>query len=183
LIMADAFIPDIETVRRAQAIGGDYTRSRLQIVADRPGNPMRAEIRRFGAAVALRAPAFGEHQFNRAYGFSDGAIDAAAEVIDWFGEVGAVGSFEVAPGLQTAGLTELLHARGYRHADFHATFAGPGGPAPIGVGGDRSAAGRERAGACGFLGRLPSWLEQYDLSRLHGALAQRGGLVALPWTL
>jgi len=42
----------------------------VQIIADRPGNPMGAGVRRFGDAIAARCPAFGEHLFNLAFGFT-----------------------------------------------------------------------------------------------------------------
>jgi hypothetical protein len=116
--MGSALIPDLAMVRRAQAIAAEYTRSRLRIVADRPGNPMRAEIRRLGAALALKAPLFGAHPFNRAYGFSDGEVEIAAEIVDWYAESGVAGSFEIMPGRQTTKLIELLHRRGYRHTGF-----------------------------------------------------------------
>ena len=51
------FIPDLEDVRRAQAIVSGYTRSRQAIIAARPGNPRGAECRTFGGgAIALRTP-------------------------------------------------------------------------------------------------------------------------------
>ena len=78
------FIPDLDDVRRAQAIVGGYTRTRLEIIAARPGNPMGAEVRAFDGAVALRAPGFPGSVFNRAWGFTDALIDEVPGVIDWF---------------------------------------------------------------------------------------------------
>ena len=62
----DVLLPDLALVRRAQAIYGDYTASRVEIVSNRPGNPLGAEVRRFEGATACRVPSFGEHLFNRA---------------------------------------------------------------------------------------------------------------------
>jgi ribosomal protein S18 acetylase RimI-like enzyme len=121
---ARVLIPDADIVRRSQAIYGGYSATRLQIVAARPGNPMRAEVRRYGEAVALRAPPFGPHDFNRAYGFTDEHLDAAAEVAEGYMAAGVAGSFEIAPGLPTDRLLALLHERGYRQTGFHAAFAG-----------------------------------------------------------
>ena len=120
-----ALLPDLDTVRRAQALFGGYAGSRVQIVAARPGNPLGAGVRRFGGAVALRAPPFGEHNFNRAFGFTDDALDAAREVIAWYAEADVAGAFEIAPGPPSAKLMALLHEHGYRHTGFHAGFAGP----------------------------------------------------------
>ena len=123
--MAAPLIPDLDLVRRAEAIIADYARSRVQIIANRPGNPLRAEIRRFGEAVALRTPPFGEHFFNRALGFDDEHLDAAREVVAWYAEASVPGLFEVLPGLPSEALMALLAEHGYRQVRFHATFAGP----------------------------------------------------------
>ena len=122
---APMLIPDPSHVRRAQAIIGGYTASRVQIIVDRPGDARGAGVRRYGAAVATRAPRFGEHLFNRGYGFTDETLDAAREVADWYAEADVPGAFEIAPGAPTKALMEMLHARGYRHTDFHTAFAGP----------------------------------------------------------
>ncbi len=71
-----------------------------------------------------RAPPFGEHLFNRAFGFTDATLDAAAEVADWYAEGDVRGAFEIVPGLPTGALMAMLHERGYRHTGFHANFAG-----------------------------------------------------------
>jgi len=120
-----ALLPDLDTVRRAQALFGGYAATRVEIVAARPGNTLGAGVRRFGEAVALRAPPFGEHNFNRAYGFTDEALDAAREVVGWYAEADVAGAFEIAPGPPSARLMPLLHEHGYRHTGFHAAFAGP----------------------------------------------------------
>jgi len=119
-------LPDLDLVRRCQAITGATVAIRVGIIAARPGNPLGVAVRRYGDdAIALRAPPFGEHFFNRAFGFTDKTLDAAAEVADWYAEAGVRGAFEVAPGPPSDALLELLHARGYRHTRFHAAFAGP----------------------------------------------------------
>ncbi len=123
--MPAPLIPDADLVRRAQAIIGNYTASRVEIIGARPGNPLRAEVRRFGAALATRAPPFGEHLFNRAIGFTDANLEAAAQVVDWYAEAPVAGVFEIAPGLENDRLMELLAARGYRQVRFHGAFAGP----------------------------------------------------------
>jgi ribosomal protein S18 acetylase RimI-like enzyme len=119
------FIPDLATVRRAEAIIAAYAASRVQLIADRPGNPLDAQIRRHGEAVALRVPVFGDHFFNRACGFDDEQLDAARDVIAWYAENNVPGMFEVLPGVPSERLMALLAEHGYRHVRFHATFAGP----------------------------------------------------------
>lgn len=119
------FIPNLATVRRAEAIIANYAASRVQIIAERPGNPMDAQVRRYGEAVALRAPLFGEHFFNRACGFDDDSLDAAREVIAWYAEKNVPAQFEVLPGVPSGRLMALLAEHGYRQTSFHATFGGP----------------------------------------------------------
>jgi len=120
----EPLLPDVDLVRRSMAISGGCTATRLEIVAARPGNPLGAEVRRYGGALATRAPPFGEHLFNRAFGFTDATLDAAAEVAAWYAEGRVRGAFEILPGLPTGALTSMLHARGYRHTGFHANFVG-----------------------------------------------------------
>ncbi|HEX4197164.1 MAG TPA: GNAT family N-acetyltransferase [Caulobacteraceae bacterium] len=122
--MSAIFIPDLDDVRRAQGVIGGYTRTRLEIIAARPGNPLGAEARRFGGAVALRAPGFPNSAFNRAYGFCDDQIDEIPALIDWYA-AGAGGAFELAPGRPIARTARLLAEAGYAQTGFHATFAGP----------------------------------------------------------
>jgi GNAT superfamily N-acetyltransferase len=119
------FIPDTGVVRRAERVFAEYTRSRVEIIAARPGNPRDAQIRRYGDAIALRAPPFGEGTFNRAYGFSDETLDDARDAIEWYAEKNLPAVFEVLPGVPSDELMALLARRGYRQVGFHATFGGP----------------------------------------------------------
>jgi ribosomal protein S18 acetylase RimI-like enzyme len=113
---------DVTTVRRAQRVIGSFVATRTQTIADRPGNPLGAEIRRYDGALATRIPPFGQHRFNRAFGFSDESLAAAEAVVDWYAEAGVAGAFEISPGLETDRLLSLLHRRDYRHTSFHATL-------------------------------------------------------------
>lgn len=117
-------ISDLELVRRCQTIIGEYTATRVQIIADRPGNPMGAGVQRRSGAIATRCPAFGENLFNRAFGFTDEALEDAKGVIDWYAELSVPAAFEIAPGPSGDALMELLHAHGYRQTGFHGAFAG-----------------------------------------------------------
>jgi ribosomal protein S18 acetylase RimI-like enzyme len=127
-------IPNADLVRRCQAIIGGYTATRVQIIADRPGNPRGAGVRRFGGAIATRCPVFGENLFNRAFGFDDAALADARAVMDWYAEWKVPAAFEIAPGLKADALMRLLHAHGYRQTGFHGAFAGwaalPAAPSP-----------------------------------------------------
>jgi GNAT superfamily N-acetyltransferase len=118
------FIPDLSDVRRAQAVIGAYTRTRLEMIAARPGNPLGAEFRPFDGAVALRAPGFPNSAFNRVYGICDEHIDEVPALIDWYA-AGAGGAFELTPGRPIARTARLLAEAGYVQTGFHATFAGP----------------------------------------------------------
>jgi GNAT superfamily N-acetyltransferase len=123
--MAPPLIPDADLLRRAERIIGEYARTRVEIIAARPGNPLGAETRRYGEAIALRVPLFGEHFFNRACGFTDETLGAAGEAIAWYAEKDVPAMFEVLPGLPSSALMALLAGHGYRQVGFHATFAGP----------------------------------------------------------
>ena len=117
-------IPDLDLVNRCQAIIGNCTATRVQIIAARPGNPLGAAVRRFGGAVAVRCPQFGEHMFNRAWGFTDAALDDAQTAIDWYAERNVPAAVEIAPGPESGALMALLHAKGFRQSGFHGAFAG-----------------------------------------------------------
>ncbi|HEY1752121.1 MAG TPA: GNAT family N-acetyltransferase [Caulobacteraceae bacterium] len=117
-------IPDLDLVARCQAIIGGYTATRVQIVADRPGDPRGAGVRRWPGAVACRCPMFGENMFNRGFGFSDATLDAAGEAIAWYEEWKVPAAFEVAPGPPGEALMALLAGHGYRQTGFHTAFAG-----------------------------------------------------------
>jgi GNAT superfamily N-acetyltransferase len=123
--MIEPFIPDMGRVRRAERIIAEYTRSRVEIIASRPGNPLGAQTRRYGEAIALRVPPFGEHLFNRSCGFTDESLDDARDAIAWYAEYDVPAVFEVLPGLPSGRLMALLAENGYRQVGFHATFAGP----------------------------------------------------------
>jgi GNAT superfamily N-acetyltransferase len=126
------YIPDLDDTHRAQAIVGDYTRTRLEIIAARPGNPLGAEFRQFDGAFALRTPGFPVSAFNRAYGFCDEHIEHIPGLIDWYA-AGAGGAFDIAPGRPVARTTRLLSDAGYALSGFHVTTVGlpdlPGWPA------------------------------------------------------
>jgi hypothetical protein len=85
-------------------------------------------------AIALRCPSYGENLFNRGYGFSDETLEDARKAIDWYAEQNVPAAFEIAPGLPSEALLDLLHAHGYRHTGFHGAFAGwsnmPVAPSP-----------------------------------------------------
>src|SRR5579863_4903641 len=97
--MIEPFIPNADRVRRAERIIAEYARSRVEIVAARPGNPLGAQTRRYGEAIALRVPPFGEHLFNRACGFTDENLDDARDAIAWYAADDVPAVFEILPGL------------------------------------------------------------------------------------
>lgn len=119
-----SFVPDLDDVRRAQAVVGAYTRTRLEIIASRPGNPLDAEFRQVGEAVALRAPGSPSPFFNHAYGFCDEHVAEIPALLDWYA-AGAGGAFDLAPGREIGQTARLLAGAGYVQTGFHATFAGP----------------------------------------------------------
>ena len=126
--MSTLLLPDAAMVSRSQAIIGAYTATRVRIIAARPGNPLKAEVRTFDQALATRIPVFGEHLFNRAFGFCDDALDDAAAVADWYAEARVAGSFEIAPGSPHGQLLAML--QGFSDA-YHAGWAATGPRVPM----------------------------------------------------
>jgi hypothetical protein len=119
-----SYIPSADDVVRAQAIVGGYSRSRLDIIGARPGNPMGVEIREVGGATALMARRFAAPHFNCGYGFCDEQADELPAVLDWYAQAGVTGRFELAPGRPIERTARLLAGAGYVQIGFHATFAG-----------------------------------------------------------
>jgi GNAT superfamily N-acetyltransferase len=62
--------------------------------------------------------------YNRGFGFSDETLEEARKAIAWYAEQHVPAAFEIAPGMPSEALLELLHAHGYRHTGFHGAFAG-----------------------------------------------------------
>jgi hypothetical protein len=121
---AAPILPDLRLIQAATAIDIAYTRDRLAVIAGAPGNPFGVEIRDYGRGTAFQARAMPSPNFNRAVGFTDETLDGARQVMDWFKATGS--RFDIAPGLETRRLRDLLAGRGYMQAEFHATLvAGP----------------------------------------------------------
>jgi ribosomal protein S18 acetylase RimI-like enzyme len=133
-VALESFIPTPDDIIRAPAIVGAYTRTRLDMIAARPGNPMGAQARPAGGALALIARRFPSPNFNCVYGFCDDDIDHLPGLLDWYAEGGAVGRFQLAPGRPLERTFAALAAVRYAQTGFHATFAGPAalpdGPSP-----------------------------------------------------
>jgi ribosomal protein S18 acetylase RimI-like enzyme len=119
-----SYLPSADDVVRAQAIVGGYSRSRLDIIGARPGNPAGVEIREVDGAVALMARRFAAPHFNCGYGFCDEQADQLPSVLDWYAQAGVTGRFELAPGRPIERTARLLAGAGYAQIGFHATFAG-----------------------------------------------------------
>ena len=118
------YLPSAQDVVRAQAIVGAYTRSRLDIIAARPGNPAGAEARQWGGALALLARRFPSPYFNCVYGFCDDELGELDGLLAWYADGGAAPRFQIFPGRPVAGTLRRLAEVGYVQEGFHATFAG-----------------------------------------------------------
>lgn len=134
--MTDVVLADLALVDRIEETVAACTRLRLGVIAQRPGNPARAETRRFGTAVAFRAPGVPVDNFNVIAGLSDNDADSAAELIAWFADAGAPARFMFAPGRPIGRIARALADAGFAHTAFHGALAGrpmPSGETAPGV--------------------------------------------------
>ena len=61
-----------------------YTVQRMQVIAEREGNPFGIAIKAFGAATALAAARLPSSRFNRVVGLDSKRNGAAAGILAWY---------------------------------------------------------------------------------------------------
>jgi hypothetical protein len=81
-----------------------YTVQRMQVIAEREGNPFGVAIKVFGAAMALAAARLPSKSFNRVVGLTPSETSLVPEIIAWYAELGPSPHIEIRPGDLSDGL-------------------------------------------------------------------------------
>jgi hypothetical protein len=101
-----------------------YTMQRMQVIADREGNPFGIAIKAFGAATALAAVRLPSSRFNRVVGLTPAETALLPEILAWYAELGPSPHVEIRPGDLSDGLADTLARAGFRQTSFHASLVG-----------------------------------------------------------
>ena len=113
-----------ELVTRAMRADLVYTMQRMQVIANREGNPFGIAIRVFGAATALAAARLPSSRFNRFVGLNPAETESLQDVLAWYDELGPSPQIEITPGDLNKSLADALARAGFRQTSFHASLVG-----------------------------------------------------------
>lgn len=102
----------------------DYMISRVNAIGRREGNPMGAEVQRFGGATAYYVREMPWGSFNTVKGIRVEHIDYIDEIISFFRERNRPFQFEITPANSSNELLSYLSDRGFRHSSFHTVLYG-----------------------------------------------------------
>ena len=75
-------------VMRAMRVDLVYTVQRMQVIAEREGNPFGIAIKAFGAATALAAARLPSPRFNRVVGLTPTDAALLPKILAWYAEIG-----------------------------------------------------------------------------------------------
>jgi ribosomal protein S18 acetylase RimI-like enzyme len=101
-----------------------YTIERMQVIANREGNPFGIAIKTFGAATALAAARLPSSRFNRVVGLTPTETASLPEILAWYAEFGLSPNIEIRPGALSDSLTDALARAGFRQTSFQASLVG-----------------------------------------------------------
>lgn len=101
-----------------------YTIERLEVIANRPGNPFGVAIQTFGGATALAASHLPSPRFNRVVGMTAKEAQQLPEIMRWYEERRVSPRIEIRPGNIDSILAESLARIGFRQTAFHASLFG-----------------------------------------------------------
>ncbi|PWV90533.1 hypothetical protein DFQ01_1437 [Paenibacillus cellulosilyticus] len=102
----------------------DYMTSRVNAIREREGNPMGAEVRRFGDASAFYVREMPWGSFNTVKGIRTEDIEYIDDIIAFFRERNRSFQFEITPANSSNELLGYLSDRGFRHHGFHTSLYG-----------------------------------------------------------
>ncbi|MVO98500.1 GNAT family N-acetyltransferase [Paenibacillus lutrae] len=109
-----------------------FVTSRIQGIRERAGNPMGAEIARFGGATAYYVRQMPWPLFNTVKGLGPDDLDELDPLLAFYKERGRICTFELIPGKTNAAVTRALAERGYFQEGFHSCLYGlPEPTAPV----------------------------------------------------
>ena len=118
--IAPPLAPSAEIVRRVLMAESHYTRSRLTVLRNLPGNPVRVEVRDLGdGALAMQARYIPNVHFNRVTGLADAHACEVAGLVGWYRDARVGGAFDVVPAFTPASVTAALREEGFGHHRFH----------------------------------------------------------------
>jgi GNAT superfamily N-acetyltransferase len=110
--------------RRVMQVDLVYTIERMQVIANREGNPFGIAIKTFGAATALAAARLPSSRFNRVVGLTPTETASLPEILAWYAEFGLSPNIEIRPGALSDSLTDALARAGFRQTSFQASLVG-----------------------------------------------------------
>ena len=119
-----------ELATRAMRADLVYTMQRMQVIANREGNPFGIAIRVFGSATALAAPRLPSSRFNRVVGLNPAETGSLQDILAWYAEQGPSPQIEIIPGDLNKSLADALAGAGFRQTSFHASLVGEVAEAP-----------------------------------------------------
>lgn len=101
-----------------------YTMQRMQVIAEREGNPFGVAIKAFGAATALVAARLPSSRFNRVVGLTPAETALLPDILAWYAEFGPSPNIEIRPGDLNDDLADALAGAGFRQTSFQASLVG-----------------------------------------------------------
>ena len=116
--------PDVAV--RVEQVDGDYMRARVTALAELPGNPYGAAVRRVGDGYAFVVRALANPLFNHVTGLTSADADRLGELADWYAEHGRSMRVEVTPAQGSPTLFAALVRQGLHQTGFYAgLYASP----------------------------------------------------------
>ena len=157
------------------------TRTRLDAIRARPGNPFGIAFAEFGALWAVRCLGIPVHHFNRIAVRGPASPAEVAQALAWFAETSP--RVELLPGSFDSTTAELFASRGFAQVGFHAgLYSDPAEAVDAAVPGVRV----ERVDAASFDAFLATNLAAWGMPADHLELAQvnqRHWLTSPGWQL
>ncbi len=117
-------------VERAMRADLAYTMQRMEVIAQRKGNPFGIAIQDFGHSTALVASGLPPPRFNRLVGMSPAEASLLPAIVAWYAERGVSPRIEIRPGSLDTALATMLAQAGFRQTAFHSTLFGEITPRP-----------------------------------------------------
>jgi GNAT superfamily N-acetyltransferase len=108
-----------------------YTMQRMQVIANRAGNPFGVAMKAFGAATALAAAQLPSPRFNRVVGLTPAEVPLVPEILAWYADRGASPGIEIRPGDLSDSLADALAETGFRQTSFQASLVGEVAQTPL----------------------------------------------------
>ena len=109
---------------RAMSVDLAYTVQRMQVIAQREGNPFGIAMKTFGAATALAAVRLPSSRFNRVVGLTPTDAGLLTDILAWYADLAVSPHIEIRPGDVNDALADALAQANFRQASFQASLVG-----------------------------------------------------------